>query len=147
MEFDLDRPLNEREKAQLDKDIRRDEAYKERAKKKRAKTAAQFDSTCPLEMMKCNTRFLMRSPHRHRLIRLYVADYVTNSTKRLRLAAPPSLHTPRNASLPITETGFCGRVPLGYKGREVTRHVHCNDISCHRDDISCHRDDISCRFW
>ena len=65
----------------------------------------------------------MRSPHRHRLIRLYVADYVTNSTKRLRLAAPPSLHTPRNASLPITETGFCGRVPLGYKGREVTRHV------------------------
>ena len=47
MEFDLDRPLNEREKAQLDKDIRRDEAYKERAKKKRAKTAAQFDFDLP----------------------------------------------------------------------------------------------------
>ena len=42
-EFDMDRPLTEREKERLSKDIRRDEAYKERQKKKRAKTAAEFD--------------------------------------------------------------------------------------------------------
>lgn len=47
MEFDFDRPLSESEKARLDKDIRRDEAYKERQKKKRAKTAAQFDLDLP----------------------------------------------------------------------------------------------------
>ena len=42
-EFDMDRPLTDREKERLSKDMRRDEAYKERQKKKRAKTAAEFD--------------------------------------------------------------------------------------------------------
>ena len=47
MEFDMDRPLTDREKERISKDIRRDEAYKERAKKKRAKTAAEFDLEIP----------------------------------------------------------------------------------------------------
>ena len=47
LEFDLDRPLTEREKAHVEKDLRRDEAYKERQKQKRARTAAQFDLDLP----------------------------------------------------------------------------------------------------
>ena len=43
MEFDLDRPLSDTERVRLEKDIRRDEAYKERQKKKRKRTAAAFD--------------------------------------------------------------------------------------------------------
>ena len=46
-EFDMDRPLTDREKERLSKDIRRDEAYKERQKKKRAKTAAEFELDLP----------------------------------------------------------------------------------------------------
>lgn len=47
VEFDLDRPLSEREKVRVEKDMRRDEAYKERQKKKREQTAADFDLDLP----------------------------------------------------------------------------------------------------
>ena len=47
MEFDLDRQLSDQERTRIEKDIRRDEAYKERQKKKRARTAAQFDLDLP----------------------------------------------------------------------------------------------------
>ena len=46
-EFDIDRPLTESEKERIAADMRRDEMYKERQKKKRAKTAAQFDLDLP----------------------------------------------------------------------------------------------------
>lgn len=43
VEFDLDRPLSDRERERIESDMRRDEAFKERQKKKDAETAAQFD--------------------------------------------------------------------------------------------------------
>ena len=47
MEFDLDRPPNEREKERIEKDMRRDEAFKERQKKKKKQQAAQFGFDLP----------------------------------------------------------------------------------------------------
>lgn len=47
MEFDLDRPLSDTERVRLEKDIRRDEAYKERQKQKKKQQAAQFGLDLP----------------------------------------------------------------------------------------------------
>lgn len=46
-EFDLNRPLSDRERNRIESDMRRDEAYKERQKKKRERTAAEFDLELP----------------------------------------------------------------------------------------------------
>lgn len=49
MEFDLDRPLNEREKVNMEKDIRRDNAYKERSRQKKQHAKTQFSEELPFE--------------------------------------------------------------------------------------------------